>query len=105
MTFNRLYDNRELLPVLEKILYSYIKDLKCLTIAIIEEMPINVFIELKEILIARDLLVIPEGKWYNVRVFIEKFAKNIDPLVMTTTRNHFPSPNVNEMFDIFRIHC
>jgi len=99
LTFNRLYDNRELFPVLEKILYSYIKDLKCLTIAIIEEMPINVFIELKEILIMKGLLVTPEGKWYNVRVFIEKFAKNTDPLVITTTRNYFPSLNKNEMFD------
>ena len=88
LTFNRLYPNQELLPVLEKILYAYIKDVKCLLIAIIEDMSIDKFTAFIDILIANDLLVIPDvhTKLYNIRIFIEKFARNIDPNIITATR-------------------
>ena len=90
LTFNKLYPNPEVLPVLEKILYSYIKDLKCLTIAIIEDMPVKVFAKFNNILIEQDLLIIPEEhtKLYNIRIFIEKFARNIDAYIITATRNN-----------------
>ena len=86
LTFNKLYHNQEVYPVVEKILFPFIKDLKCLTIVIIEEMPLDVFIAFNDSLIQRDLLGILEGKWHKVRDFIEKFARNIDPNIVTATK-------------------
>ena len=87
LTYNRLYRKPELdtvldlHPAIESILFPYIKDIFCLIIAIIEELPKNIFTELKQYLVHNKISFTPdEGTDHmKIRRFIQKFANDIDP--------------------------
>src|SRR5438132_5978615 len=83
LTYNRLYKKPELHPDVESILFTSIKYLICLVIAIIEELPYDIFKELKEYMIRHDLLIKPEigTDFMKILRFIEKFVEDLDPKI------------------------
>ena len=81
LNYNRIYKKSELQPVVESILFTCIKYLICLVIVIIEELPHDIFIELKEYMIRDKLLITPEDgtDLMKIRRFIQKFVNDLDP--------------------------
>ena len=71
----------EIQPAVEEILFTRIKDILYLYIMIIEELPHNIFIDLKESLVQNKLIMSPqEGTdLMKIRRFIQKFANDVDP--------------------------
>ena len=78
LRYDKLYKKSELHPVVEAILFSRIKDIICLVIAIIEESPQNIFLELKTAVIRNKLLATSEDHTdlMKIRRFIIKFAND-----------------------------
>jgi hypothetical protein len=91
LRYNRLYRRPDLDTVLETwkpdlqsiveaILFPYIKDMMCLLIAIIEDLPKNIFDLLKAYLLHDKILKTPdEGTdLMKIRKFLNKFTKDLD---------------------------